>query len=404
MTEHDRHPGLRLGEFVVLVALMISLVALSIDAMLPALPAIGADLGTAHANDTQLVVSSLLFGLAFGQLLYGPLSDSVGRKPPIYAGLALFMFGCLLSLFAPSFEWMLAGRFLQGVGAAGPRIVVVALIRDQYEGQAMARIMSLVMSVFIFVPALAPTVGQGILFVAGWRAIFGTFFAIALIALVWFAIRQPETLTPDHRAALSARRILMAAREVCTTRAAMGYTVAAGLVFAAFVGYLSSAQQIFQDTYLVGEWFPAYFAVLALAIGCASVVNARLVIRHGMHKLSNLAINGLTGLSVAFALVAWAADGVPPLWLFMGYFLATFFCVGILFGNLNALAMEPLGHIAGVGAAVVGFVATLISVPSGALIGRGYDGTVMALVGGFCVFGAAALITMRWAEHGSHGA
>lgn len=398
MIGRDDGNRLPLGEFVALVALMFSLVAMSIDAMLPALPAIGADFAVADANDAQLVVASLLFGLAFGQLIAGPVSDSLGRKPVIYAGFTVFMLGCLLSIFAPSFEWMIAGRVLQGFGAAAPRIVTIALVRDQYEGRAMARVMSFALSVFILVPALAPAFGQGIFHLAGWRAIFGAFFLIALVALLWFALRQPETLAPEHRAAFSGRRILKAAIEVCTTRVAIGHTVATGLIFASFVGYLSSAQQIFQGTYRVGEWFPAYFAVLALSIGCASIINGRIVNRHGMRKISTAAVRLLTVLSLLFLLVAWILDGLPPLWLFISFFIPAFFCVGLLFGNLNALSMEPLGHIAGVGAAVVGFVGTLISVPIGAAIGQAYDGTVMALAGGFSIFGAAALITMRWAQ------
>ena len=394
----DSDEKLAFGEFIALVALMFSLVAMSIDGMLPALPAIGADLLVSSPNDAQFVVASLFFGLAFGQLLAGPLSDSFGRKPIIYAGFALFMAGCLLSILAPSFEWMIAGRTLQGIGAAAPRIVTIALVRDQYEGRAMARVMSFAFSIFILVPALAPAMGQAILLLAGWRAIFTTFLLIAVVTSVWFALRQPETLAPERRSAFSIRRILSAAGEVCTTRVAIGHTVAAGFIFAAFVGYLSSAQQIFQQTYEVGNWFPAYFATLALSIGGASLINGRLVIRHGMRKISMAAIQLLTGLALVFLFVVWSLEGVPPLWLFMGFFISMFFCVGLLFGNLNALSMEPLGHIAGVGAAVVGFVGTIISVPIGAAVGQAYDGTVMALSGGFSIFGAAALITMRWAQ------
>ena len=193
------------GEFVARVALMISLVALSIDAMLPALPAIGAELGVRQANDAQLVISALFLGLAIAQMVYGPLSDSFGRKPVIYAGFAIFIAGCLLSILASGLEVMLLGRFLQGIGAAGPRIVTMALVRDQYSGRAMARIMSLAMAVFIMVPVLAPAIGQAILLVAHWRAIFGMLLAVALIALVWFALRQPETLPPARRAPFSLR-------------------------------------------------------------------------------------------------------------------------------------------------------------------------------------------------------
>ncbi|MDX1513686.1 MAG: multidrug effflux MFS transporter [Gammaproteobacteria bacterium] len=395
-----RVPGkpLALGEFIPLVALMFSLVAMSVDAMLPALPAIGTDFATADPNDTQLVVGSLLLGLAFGQLLAGPLSDSYGRKPIIYGGFVLFMAGSLMSIFATDFTWMIAGRILQGFGAAAPRIVTIALVRDQYEGRAMARVMSFALSVFILVPAVAPALGQGVLIVAGWRAIFALFFLIALVTLIWFAVRQPETLAPDARRAFEARRILKAAVEVCTTRVSIGHTVATGLIFASFVGYLSSAQQVFQETYGVGEWFPAYFAALALCIGGATVINGRLVIRHGMRKITRAAVHLLTVIALIFLIFAWIFDGVPPLWLFMAHFMPVFFCIGMLFGNLNALAMEPLGHIAGVGAAVVGFVATLISVPIGAAIGQAYDGTVMALAAGFSIFGAGTLVAIHWAQ------
>lgn len=396
--------GLRLGEFVALVALLISLVALSIDAMLPALPAIAVDLGVAAGNRVQLVVMVLILGLGIGQLAYGPLSDSFGRKPAILAGLGLFMAGCLVSLLAASFEAMLLGRLLQGLGVAGPRIVVVALVRDCYRGRAMARVMSSVMAVFILVPTVAPALGQGIMVVASWRAIFATFLAIAALAAAWFALRQPETLPPERRAPLSARGVARGVAEVCAEPVALGHTLAAGLILAPFLGYLSSAQQIFQQTYRVGRAFPAYFAVLALAIGSASLVNSRLVMRLGMRRLARGAAGTLALLSALFWVHALGAGGVPALAALMAYLMAAFFCVGVLFGNLNAIAMEPLGHLAGVGAAVVGSLATAISVPLGTLVGHAYDGTVLGLVGAFAVFPAGALAAMRWAARARGGA
>ncbi len=379
---------------------MISLVALSIDAMLPALQEIGGDLGLRRGNDAQLIVSVLFLGLAVGTMIYGPISDSTGRKPPIYFGFALFILGCLLSAAATSFPMMLAGRFLQGLGAAGPRIVAIALVRDGYEGRAMARIMSMVMAVFILVPALAPGVGQGILLVAHWRAIFGVLLGLALTALVWFAIRQPETLTADRRTPFSVLHIGRAIHETCTNRTAFGYTIAAGLIFGAFIGFLNSAQQIFQEQYELGRLFPLYFAVLALSIGSASWVNSRLVMRFGMRPLSGLALTALSGLSLAFFGIAWAAAGDPPLWALMAYLMTAFFCIGILFGNFNALAMDPLGHIAGVAASVIGSLTTFVSLALGTAIGQGYDGTVLPLVGGFAALGIASFAVMRWAERG----
>ena len=393
-------PALRPGEFVPLIALLMSLVALAIDAMLPALPAIGRDLEAPRPNDVQFVITSLFVGLGLGQMLFGPLSDRIGRRPAIHAGLVLFMIGCLVSIFAPTFETMIVGRVLQGIGVAGPRIVTVALVRDQYEGRQMARLMSFAMAVFILVPTVAPALGQVILWLGSWRAIFTTFFAIAAIAFAWFALRQPETLPAERRRPFSVRAIGQAVGETLRIRAALGYTLATGFVFAPFVAYLSSAQQIFQEAYRTGALFPVYFGVLALAIGCASLLNGRLVVKHGMRRLSKAATVSI----VLVSLVAWAGafafGGLPPLWLFMAYLLAVFLCIGLLFGNLNALAMEPLGHIAGVGAAVVASLATFISVPLGALVGQSFDGTIYAQIGAFAVFGAGTYAAMRWAEGG----
>ena len=390
--------ALRPAEFVSLVALLMSLVALATDTMLPALPAIGRDLGVSHPNDVQFVVTSLFLGLGLGQIIFGPLSDRTGRKPAIYAGLAVFMAGCLVSIFAPTFEAMLAGRVLQGLGVAGPRIVIMALIRDLYAGPRMARLMSFVMAVFILVPAVAPALGQGILWLSGWRTIFATFFATAAFAFAWLALRQPETLPAARRRPFSPRAIGRAVREILGIRAAVGYTLATGFAFSPFVAYLSSAQQIFQEAYRVGALFPLYFGVLALAIGVASLVNGRLVMKYGMRRLSNAAAGCITLVSLLAWAGAFAFGGLPPLWLFMTWLMAVFVCVGLIFGNLNALAMEPLGHVAGVGAAVVASLSTLISVPLGALIGQSFDGTMYVLAGAFAVFGAGMLAAMRWAK------
>ncbi len=393
-------PRLRQGESVALMALMMSLVAMSIDAMLPALSAIGRDLGVAHANQAQLIIAALLLGMTCGQLIYGPLSDSVGRKPAIYGGLAMFTAGSALSVVATSFPLMLLGRALQGFGAAGPRIVVVALVRDQYAGNAMARIMSLVLTTFILVPAVAPAIGQGILLVAHWRAIFGMLLALGLVTLIWFARRQPETLPLERRVSFSLAKIALGVRETCTNRVALGYTIAAGLVFGAFLGYINSAAQIFQGTYGVGRLFPVYFGGLALAIGGATYLNARLVMRYGMQRLAALAVGVIGGSSALFLVIAYATGGHPPLWALMIDLGIVFFCFGMAFGNFNALAMEPLGHIAGVGSAVVGTIMSLMSLVLGTLIGQVYDGTVLPLIGGFAVLGLGSLAIMRWTERG----
>ncbi|MCY4394169.1 MAG: multidrug effflux MFS transporter [Rhodospirillaceae bacterium] len=393
-------PSLPLGEFIPLVALLMALVALAIDAVLPALPAIGRDLAVPRRNDLQYVITALFLGLGIGQILFGPLSDGIGRKPAIYAGLVLFMGGCLTSIFAPSFEAMIAGRILQGIGIAGPHTVIIALLRDRYEGRQMARLMSFAMAVFILVPTVAPALGQGIQWLGGWRAIFVAFLAIAAIAFAWFGLRQPETLPADRRRPLTPAAIGSAVREVLKTRTALGFILAAGCIYAPFVAYLSSAQQIFQEAYRTGPLFPACFAVLALALGGASLVNGRLVMKFGMRRIAGTAAVSVILVSAIAWPVAYAFGGLPPLWLFMAYMILVFLGVGLLFGNLYALAMEPLGHIAGVGAAVVASASTIMSVPLGSIVGQSFDGTMYVLIAAFAVFGAAAFAAMRWADTG----
>ncbi|MEM8948753.1 MAG: multidrug effflux MFS transporter [Pseudomonadota bacterium] len=385
-----------------LCALLISLVALSIDSMLPALSVIGDELGAGGENQAQFVLSALFLGLGIGQMICGPLSDRFGRKPAIQAGLALFAFGCLLSIFATSFTMMLVGRVLQGIGIAGPRIATVAMVRDRYAGAAMAEIMSLIMTLFVLVPAVAPAIGQGLLFLGSWRVIFVMLLVVGLICSIWLAVRQPETLKPEYRRPLAIKAIASAAAETCRNRIAAGYALAAGLLFGAFLAYLNTAAQMFQDQYGLGNLFPAYFAALALSFGTASLVNARLVMRLGMRPLTSWSIIALSSSSVLYLLIAVAAGGHPPLWSLMLYLLFAFFCIGLLFGNLNALAMEPLGHIAGIAASVIGTVTTLLSMVLGALIGLAYNGTVLPLISSFAALGTLSYLAMLWAERKRH--
>lgn len=390
---------LSVAEFVPMMALLTALDAMSIDMMLPALAQIGRDLGVTGTNDAQLVITFMFLGFALGQIIGGPLSDSIGRKPATYWGLAIYVLGTLIAIFATSFPVMLGARLLQGIGASIPLVVMVALVRDLYEGAPMARIMSFIGSVFIIVPILAPLIGQGILLVAHWRMIFVTFVILAIPASVWFMVRQPETLPVDRRLPLSLQRVALAVVEVCSIRVSLGYILAEGLLFGAFLGYLNSTQQIFQDIYGAGPTFVLYFSSLALAIGVSLYVNGRLVERFGMQRMTRLGFLGLAGLSLAFLPVALAYAGAPPLWLLMTYLLTTFFFVGFLFGNLNALTMEPLGHIAGVGAAVVGLLTTLIGLPIGTLIGYAFDRSIVPVIVGFAVLGILAGLCMSWAEH-----
>ena len=383
-------------EFVFMMGLMTAMTALAIDATLPALGDIGQALNIIDQNDNQFIISILFAGMAIGQIIYGPLSDSIGRKNTIYIGFVFYIIGCFLSLYSTDLTTMLVGRFLQGLGAAGPRIVSMALIRDRYEGREMARVMSFIMSVFIFVPVIAPAIGEAILYIWNWEAIFVSFLIFALFMFLWFSIRQEETLSRSERVPFSLRHIYKGIKETCLNRTAFGYTVISGIIFGAFLGYLSSAQQIFQDAYNTGNLFALYFGLFAVSIGLASFFNAWLVMRYGMRKISAYSILSIFIISLFFFIFAVLFDGLPPLYSFILYGLLTFFCIGLLFGNLSAMAMEPLGHIAGIGAAVVGSLSTFIAMPIGILIGRLYDGNILPLVAGFALFSLLAGVVFRY--------
>jgi DHA1 family bicyclomycin/chloramphenicol resistance-like MFS transporter len=366
------------SEFIALMALLMSLIALAIDTMLPALSAIGGELGVSDANHNQLIISIFILGMALGQVFYGPLSDTTGRKPAIYLGTVIFMLGCVISLFASSFSIMLAGRLLQGLGIAGIRIVIMALIRDKYEGREMAKVMSFIMTLFILVPIIAPAIGQAIVSFSHWRVIFIFFLLLAVISSFWFYLRQPETLSIDKRVPLSLSRVLSATMEVCSNRIALGYTLINGFINGVFLAFLTTSPQILQEQYQLGIKFPLYFALLAIAVGVATFFNGKIVMRYGMRLLCHRALYGLFILSV--------------------FLMISLLCVGFVFSNLNAMAMQPLGHIAGVGAAVIGFLSTLMSVPIAIYIGHSYNGTIIPLLLGFIVCSLAGIVLAIWTE------
>lgn len=385
-------------EFVALVALTTSLVAMSIDTMLPALGTIASELGAAQANDRQLILSVFFAGMSLGQLVYGPISDSTGRKPALYLGIGLFVVGGIICALTQSFAWLLVGRALSGFGAAGPRIVSVALVRDAHTGSGMARVMSFVQTVFILVPVLAPSVGQAVLLVGSWRAIFGALVAIAALNALWLALRQPETLAKERRVPFSLRTIARGCAETFRSRIALGYTLASGFVFGGFISYLSMSQQVFQEQYGLGSKFPVFFGLLASSIGIASFVNGKLVMRFGMRRLARTALLGDCVLCLCALLGTVLFAGHPPLFAFVGFMMVCFFCNGLLFGNFSARSMEPVGHIAGVASAVIGSVSGTIGLAFGTLFGRAYDGTVLPLVGGFTTAGLLALTVTEIAE------
>jgi MFS transporter, DHA1 family, multidrug resistance protein len=387
-------------EFIALVALTTSLVAMSIDTMLPALGSMASELGAAQPNDRQLILSMFFAGMAVGQLVYGPISDSTGRKPALYLGIALFMIGGAICALTHSFTWLLIGRALAGFGAAGPRIVSVALMRDAHTGSSMARVMSFVQTVFILVPVLAPSIGQAVLAVTSWRAIFIALVVIAMLNVLWIALRQPETLPAPRRVPFSLRTIGRGCAETFRNRVALGYTLGSGFVFGGFISYLSMSQQVFQEQYGLGSLFPVFFGLLASAIGLASFANGKLVMRFGMRRLSRAALWTNCVLCVCASLATQLLGGHPPLAAFVSYMLVCFFLNGLLFGNFSARAMEPLGHIAGVASAIIGSVSGLVALTLGTLFGHAYNGTVLPLVAGFTTAALLALVATEFAEYG----
>ncbi len=399
-TRIERAEGRASPAFLIFLALMTSVVAMTIDAVLPALDAISDELGFAGANDRQLIVMLVFVGMGLSQVVYGPLSDSIGRKRTAMLGWAVFIVGTVLAMVATTPAMMFAGRLLQGLGAGGPRIVAMAVVRDLYEGRPMARILSLVMTIFMLVPMLAPIIGQGAEAIGGWRAIFGLYLAMALVSGGWYLVGVPETLDPAQRRPLSPRPVIAAFAEVLRTRSTMFYTFGAALVFGAFVVYLATAQQVLEEGYQLDPLFPWAFGALAFAFALASFANSRLVMRFGMRRLSLIALVQMVAVSVVAVLLTRMGGngGVPPLWLFMVLMSLIFFSVAVLFANFNALALEPLGHLAGTAASVVNTVAILGSLPVGYVISMGYDGSLEPLFAGFAVLGLGALVFMALAE------
>ena len=383
------------GEFIALMAMMMSLVALSIDAVLPALGVIGSELNIENTNNQQLIIGFVFLGMAFGQLLFGPWSDSVGRRKAMLFGYLVFFAGTALSLYSTDLNDMLISRLLQGFGMAAPKVLSTAIVRDLYSGRAMARVMSFVMVIFILVPMLAPIFGQLMLTIANWQAIFLSIAAIGVLSLSWYLLRQGETLSSDHQAKFTFSRTKHAITTIVKNPKAIGNTLAVSLISGPFIFYLGSSQQLFQVTYELGDNFPYYFAFIALAIGLASFVNGKKVMQHGMLKILTLALSVIITTSVLFLSVVWLNNGLPALWLTTIYMFITFFCLGLTFGNFNALAMEPLGKIAGIGAAFIGALSTFVGSLLSMFIGSFFNDTLYPLVISFMMAGILALITVR---------
>ncbi|ACP24519.1 MFS permease [Sinorhizobium fredii NGR234] len=379
-------------ERIALYALLTSLTSLSIDALLPGLREIGAEVGVAPPLSTQHVISLFIFGMAFGELLLGPLSDAIGRKTALLLGLCVYVAGTLVAMLAGSLEMVILGRFLQGVGVSGPKIATRAMIRDQFEGDAMARVMSLMFTLFILVPMLAPALAQGLIGIGGWRSVFGAYLAIAGLLSLWLVVRQPETLPATRRIPFRPGLLILNGRRILSDRRVASLIVATGIVFGAQLLYLSTAADLFLDAYGIKETFPFYFAVLATGIGLASFVNARLVQRFGMDAMARAAFMGMASTGFLMTVTSMLWGGRLPLAALMMFVFVAFFAIGVLFGNLNAMAMRSLGQVAGLGASLIASGSSLVATLFAIGMGSFYDGTAVNLSVGIFAAGVSALV------------
>lgn len=387
-------------EFITLVAMLIAVVAFAIDAMLPSLPFIAQELTPDNPNRAQLVLAIFILGMGLGTVITGPLSDTFGRKPVITFGLVLYSIGAILAVFATSIEMLLAARLIQGFGAAAPRVVAQAMIRDLYSGRRMAQISSFVMMIFILVPALAPSVGAVIASGFGWRGVFGGFVVFAAIGGLWLNLRQPETLATENTRTLEPSALWEAAREVLTNRLVLIYIAVMTLGFALLFALLSSIQQIYGETYGKADSFPFWFLVGGLLSGLGTVFNAVMVMRVGMRRLAMFAFGAQVIISVALLTITrlHVIGPVLPFEVFFLWQVSVFGMAGLTFGNLNALALEPMGHIAGMASSVVTAIATVASVVIAAPIGLAFNGTPNPLLIGTAVCSALAWALMRTAR------
>jgi DHA1 family bicyclomycin/chloramphenicol resistance-like MFS transporter len=379
----------RPSEFIALAAFLMATIALAIDMMLPAMGSMAIDLGLTETHRISWVILGIFVGLIFGQLVFGPLSDAIGRRGSIQIGILIFLFGTAICAWTESFEVLIAGRVLQGFGGAATRIVTQAMVRDRFAGREMARIMSFVMTIFILVPIFAPMIGQVVLWLGSWHLLFITLGGFSTVILVWFSFRQPETLaarrpiTPEH--------LTSAFKTAVTNRKTIRFTIAAGVSFGGLVSYLSSAQHIFQDIYQTGDWFPVILGSTAASIAISSLANARYVRRYGMEVICKLAFTSQIVWSGLFCLYFINGSELSLNGLLV-YIVPVLFLMGLTFGNLQSVAMEPMGAIAGTASTVIGSLMTAISLAVGIVFSQFMVGSPGPLIVNFFLTGLIALI------------
>ncbi|MDE1206717.1 multidrug effflux MFS transporter [Tenacibaculum larymnensis] len=385
-------------EFIALMASLMSLVALSIDALLPALEQIGISIRVQQgSHDSQLLITMIFLGLGFGQLISGPISDSLGRKPIIYGGFILFVIASFICVSANSIEMMVVGRILQGIGLSAPRTISIAMVRDSFSGNYMAKIMSFIVVIFILVPVVAPAIGKLMLDAYGWKSIFYSQLIFGVVVMFWLWKRQPETLKEENRIKFAFRLFLDGSKEFIKYKQAVIFTLISGFITGSFMVYLSASQQIFQEQYLLVDEFPYIFAGLAISVGFATFLNGSFVMRFGMHKLVSFFLIIFSIVPIIYITLFYQKEN-PSILILLVFFALQFFSIGFLFGNLRALAMQPVGHIAGIGAAINGFVSTIMAVPIATFIGKYVETTTLPLFMGFFVCGALSLLLLNFTK------
>jgi MFS transporter, DHA1 family, multidrug resistance protein len=392
------HRPMGFPEFVLVIASIMALNPLAMDMMLPALPNIAEAFHITAANEPQEVLSTFLVGFGIGQFVMGPLSDRFGRRAVLIDGMALYCIASLIAVTASSFETLLLARVLQGIGTSATRVIATSIVRDCYAGRRMASVMSLAMMVFIAVPVIAPSLGQAVMLLTQWRGIFVVLMLYGVLALIWSALRMPETLPMSERKSLAIPDVFSAFRQTVTNRQTLGYALAAGGVQGALFAFVFCSQQIFTEIYRLGRYFPLAFAAIAIGVALAGFLNARFVGRLGMRVISHGALVGF--VAVAGILLLAVKLQMLPLWLFMALAALMMFAFGLMIANFTSLAMEPQGHIAGTASSLYGSITTLLGIGIGTTIGQDYNGTLLPFATGFFLCTLASLSVVLVTEKG----
>ncbi len=396
MESQPKPVGMHPREFIAFIAAVMAVNALGVDLMLPALADIGRDFSVTAANHRQWVVTVYMVGFAAGQLVYGPLADRFGRRPILVCTLIGFVAASVFAASSTSFEGLLFARFLQGLMSASTRVLAVAMVRDGASGRHMARIMSVAQMIFFLVPILAPTLGQLLLEFGPWRFIFYALGSFAALVLAWTLVRLPETLPLVRRVPISLTNLRESYKLTLSNRYSIGYSVAASLTFGGIIAFVSSAQQIFVDEFGAGDRFTLLFAICAGAMGIASFANSRLVERLGTRLISQSALLALIALSLVHLVIIQA--GVESLQTYIVVQALSMTCIGLCGSNFGAMAMEPVGHIAGTASSLQGFITSIGAVLVGSAIGQSYAGTTLPLAIGYLCIGLSVLVIVYFVE------